>query len=813
MENVPALTTDRRLPTIESAADPALPTNRRTSGWHFSPAALASFSKAKPLAYSLSDQTFSVGGTFLINVMLARTQSKEEYGMFALCYSIYTFLTGLHNAAILEPCTVYGSGRYRKRFPEYISQMAYSNALVAVILTACLLFAFIILRVFAPHLDSRALLGLALTVGVLLSSSFLRRVFYIQGRAALAAKVSFVFFVSVVSAVLLTTHFHLLNSFSVFLILALGWIAGGAAYAGKLSAVEPRRAFLQAEPGYWHEHWKYAKWVLATAFVFQLTTQGYYWLVAGLVSVKDVAQLKAIYILVTPVDQFFIAVNYLVLPAMAAHFAAGRMGEYFSLWRKVGLGTVCVTGLFAAGVRMAGRSVIHVLYAGKFDGVVPLLFLLALLPLLMGIGNTMNDALKAAEMPKLVFYAYLASGAATLFPGIPLVRHFGLQGAVYGMLASGATYSGVLALGFLFQVSLKSRQQAPDFPRPAKSQDFATQTSSNSLNRRNPRGALKQDLAPIVLFVYNRPEHTRRTVESLLANDLALQSQLFVFSDGAKNQADSAPVEEVRRYVRAIEGFRSVTIVQRDLNSGLAQSVIRGVTEIFQTHGRQIVMEDDLLTAPDFLTFMNAILDHYEQETSIFSVTGFNYAVSMPESYGYDAVCSHRSSSWGWGTWKDRWARADWDVSDYAEFRADKNQQRLLNRGGADLSYMLGLQMAGMVDSWAIRWAYAHFKHDAVAMVSTVSKVYNIGFDGSGVHCRRPSTRQAALARNERLPCRFPDSLQPDPYFLSELRRLHPYPSLGKRLLRYLYRKAELAGRNVMTGENGPSKTSMKSGN
>jgi O-antigen/teichoic acid export membrane protein len=791
MENTSTLTADRNLRTIDPAADPALATSPLTPGGQSSPSAAASVSKAMPLAYSLADQAFSVGGTFLINVMLARTQSKEEYGMFALSYSIYTLLTGLHNAAILEPCTVYGSGRYRERIQEYISLMAQSNALVAVILTACLLSACVILDAFAPHLDSRALLGLALTVGVLLSSSFLRRVFYVQGRAELAAKVSCVFFVSVVSGVLLTTHFHLLNSFSVFLILALGWIAGGAGYATKLSISKPQNGFLQTEPRYWQEHWKYSKWVLATAFAFQLTTQGYYWLVAGLLSVNDVAQLKAVYILVTPVDQLYIAANYLVLPAMAAHFAAGRMGEYFSLWKKVSLTTICVTVLFAAGVRMAGRSVIHVLYAGKFDGVVPLLFLLALLPLLMGIGNTMNDALKAAEMPRLVFYAYLASGAATLLLGIPLVRHLGLKGAVYGMLFSGAIYSAVPALGFLFLIARKPLDQSSPFPRPAWPQDFPNHTSSISLNRRNSRSPLKQDLAPIVLFVYNRPEHTRRTVESLVANDLALQSRLFVFSDGAKNQADSAAVEEVRRYIGAIEGFRSVTIIQRELNTGLAESVISGVTEIFRTHDRQIVMEDDLLTAPDFLTFMNEVLNHYKQETTIFSVTGFSHSVRMPESYGYDAFCSHRSCSWGWGTWKNRWERVDWEVSDYAEFRNDRNQRELLNRGGADLSYMLGLQMASTIDSWAIRWAYAHFKHNAVAMVSTVSKVYNIGFDGSGVHCRRQSSPQAALARNEKLPWRFPDCVEVDPYFRAQLRQQYPCPSVGKRFLRFLYQKME----------------------
>jgi len=791
MENAPALTRDRIVAAIRSASDSVSPANRRGPNWQFSPGAAKSFSKATPLAYSLADQAFSVGGLFLVNVMLARTQSKEEYGMFALSYSVYTFLSGLHNAVILEPYTVYGSGRYRKRFAEYVSLMARSNAVVAIVLTGCLLLASRLFGGFAPHSNPRALLGLALTAGILLSGSFMRRAFYVKGRAALAAQASCVFFICVACGLLFSAHFHVLNSFSVFMILALGWIAAGACFAGQLSTPKPRRAFLQSEPRYWQEHWKYAKWVLATAFVFQLTTQGYYWLVAGLLSVKDVAQLKAIYILVTPVDQVFIAVNYLVLPAMAAHFAAGRMGEYFALWRKVGLATVCATGLFAAGVRLAGRSAIHILYAGNFDGVVPLLFLLALLPLLMGIGNTINDALKAAEMPRLVFYAYFSSGAATLLVGIPFVRHFGLKGAVYGMLVSGATYSTVLALGFLFQVSRKSFSEATSSPRPAEPQGTSSNSSLNARNVWNLRSGLEEELAPIVLFVYNRPEHTRKTVESLVANELAHDSQLFIFSDGAKNEADSAPVEEVRRYIRAIEGFRSVTIIQRELNSGLAQSVISGVSEIFQTYDRQIVMEDDLLTTADFLTFMNEMLDQYEREPKIFSVSGFNFAVQVPEDYGYDAFCSHRSSSWGWGTWKSRWERADWNVSDYAEFRVDKNQQKLLNRGGSDLSYMLGLQMAGTVDSWAIRWAYAHFKQDAVAMLSAVSRVYNIGLDGSGVHCRRESIFQSSLASGGHIQCRLPQTLEPRPDFIAELQRLHRRPSPGRRFARYLYKRLE----------------------
>jgi O-antigen/teichoic acid export membrane protein len=789
MNNAPTLITDH-LRTVktppDSSAKPA------TSATQFSRVAAKSASKAMPLVYCLMDQAFSIGGVFLANVMLARTQSKEEYGAFALSYSIYTFLSGLNNASILEPYTVYGSGRYRDRFTQYVRLMARSSAVVAAVLTAGLLIACLILREARPQFSPRALVGLALTVGVLLCATFVRRAFYVQGRPAQAARMSVVFFLFVTVGLLLSTRWHVLDSFTVFLILGAAWLAACAASARGLFAKERQSAFLQSEPRYWQEHWKYTKWVLGTAMIFQVTTQGYYWLVAGLLSLKDVAQLKAIYILVTPADQFYIALNYLVLPAMAAHFAAGRMAEYFALWRKVGLATTCITLLFAAGVRMAGRQVVHALYGGQFDGVAPLLFLLALLPLLMGIGNTMNDALKAAELPKMVFYAYLASGAATLLAGIPLVSHFGLRGAIYGMLVSGATYSAFLALAFFFQVSRKNRKETPGMGRPSPSPDFRPDYRVGAIVPRGisvPRS--KSELAPVVLFVYNRPAHTRRTVESLLENYLAAESDLFVFCDGAKNQSDRAAMEEVRRYVHGIEGFRSVQIIERDRNVGLAKSVISGVSEMFRKYERQIVLEDDLLTAPDFLTFMNDLLGQYERETKIFSVSAFNFAVRVPESYGYDSFCSHRSSSWGWGTWKNRWERVDWDVSDYAEFRASKVQQKLLNRGGADLTYMLGLQMAGAIDSWAIRWAYAHYKHESVAMLSTVSKVYNIGLDGSGVHCRRESVIQPALARGESIRRRFPESIELDPYFLGEFSRLHPCPSLGTRVSRYLYRKLE----------------------
>ena len=293
------------------------------------------------------------------------------------------------------------------------------------------------------------------------------------------------------------------------------------------------------------------------------------------------------------------------------------------------------------------------------------------------------------------------------------------------------------------------------------------------------------DLAPIALFVYNRPGHAQRTVNSLRENELAPRSDLFVFSDGAKNEAGSAAVQQIRRYVRTIQGFRSVTIIERERNWGLANSVIGGITALCNEFGRVIAMEDDLLTTADFLTFVNQALKRYEAEPRIFSVSGFNFGFNGPKHYPYDAFCFYRSSSWGWGTWRDRWERADWKMSDYYSFCTDKKQRRQFNRGGDDLSGMLARQMYGKIDSWAIRWAYTHFKQDALALLSFRPRVFHIGCDGSATHLRRKSFKQLPLTKERKSEFHYPDAPRLEEHFVLELQR-SLRPSLARKLVRYL---------------------------
>lgn len=247
-------------------------------------------------------------------------------------------------------------------------------------------------------------------------------------------------------------------------------------------------------------------------------------------------------------------------------------------------------------------------------------------------------------------------------------------------------------------------------------------------------------VAPIVLFVYNRPWHTQKTVEALQKNDLASESDLYIFADGPKKDAteeQKEKIRQVREYIHNISGFKSITICEKDSNNGLANSVITGVTEIINKFGKVIVVEDDIVTSRYFLKVMNEALDFFEKDEKIFSVSGYNYptkTMKIPNSYKNNIYLSYRHGSWGWGTWKNRWESVDWEVVDFKEFCENIELQKTFNRGGADMSGMLKAQMEGKIDSWAIRFDYSLFKNNCFCVRPIKSLVINIGFDNSGTH-------------------------------------------------------------------------------
>lgn len=246
------------------------------------------------------------------------------------------------------------------------------------------------------------------------------------------------------------------------------------------------------------------------------------------------------------------------------------------------------------------------------------------------------------------------------------------------------------------------------------------------------------DFAPIILFVYSRPWHTQQTVEALQKCELAAESILYIFADGPKKDASDETrqkIAEVRQYIHSIDVFKSIHIQESPTNKGLANSVIQGVNEVIEKHGKVIVVEDDIVAHPFFLRFMNETLNFYADDHRIYSIGGYNYNFQIPQSYKKDVYIVHRAESWGWATWLDRWNNVDWAVSDAVSFFESKRRQRKFNRGGNDMSSMLQAQLNGEIDSWAIRWDYHLYKHNAFCIRPIKSLVRNIGFDGTGIHC------------------------------------------------------------------------------
>lgn len=250
---------------------------------------------------------------------------------------------------------------------------------------------------------------------------------------------------------------------------------------------------------------------------------------------------------------------------------------------------------------------------------------------------------------------------------------------------------------------------------------------------------MEEKLAPIILFTYNRPEHTQKVLDALAENVLAEESELFIFCDGPKNDRAVEKNNRTKDVVlaeKARKRFRNVTVTISEQNKGLAKSIISGVTKIIGEYGKCIVLEDDHITSKGFISYMNDALRVYKDNKKIWSISGFTYPLKALEGYPHDVYLSYRACSHGWATWVDRWELVDWAVKDYDELKKSLWKIAKFNRGGNDLFRMLRHQMRGERDSWAIRFCYSQSRNDMLTVYPRYSLIYNIGFDGTGTHCQ-----------------------------------------------------------------------------
>jgi len=272
---------------------------------------------------------------------------------------------------------------------------------------------------------------------------------------------------------------------------------------------------------------------------------------------------------------------------------------------------------------------------------------------------------------------------------------------------------------------------------------------------------------PLAVFAFNRPDHIRRTLQALAANTFAPETDLIVFCDGPRNEEEGERTKKVRDICKTTTGFRSLTVRERDHNLGLAGSIRSGVTEVLRDAEAVIVMEDDLLSHSSFLWFMNEALQRYHGDSRIMSISGYlppAWRLGVRRSTLPDVWLSRRHMSFGWGTWKDRWASVIWDLPEKEGFSRDvKAWRTFANAGGEDLPWMLVEEIEGELNSWSIRFNYAHARSGCGALLPGSSYLKPIGFDGSGRHCLPNPLRWLESIRHARQQIEWPDVPQEDP--------------------------------------------------
>lgn len=253
---------------------------------------------------------------------------------------------------------------------------------------------------------------------------------------------------------------------------------------------------------------------------------------------------------------------------------------------------------------------------------------------------------------------------------------------------------------------------------------------------------------PIVLLAYNRPWHTEQVLEALQKNDLANESTLYIYVDGLKANAtteDKAKHQAVVEVAKREQWCKEVSVYVSDNNRGCRFGPIFGISEVLKKHEAVIILEDDIISSPYFLRYMNDSLNFYNNYQSVFSISGFNLPekrIPIPAVYEYDVYVSLRQQNWGWGTWANRWQQVNWNKDYIAAFLQNKHQVEAFNRGGDDLSKMLEEELEGKSQAWDIQFSFAQFYFHAVSIIPCMSYTQNIGLDNSGTHTIAQSDAQ-----------------------------------------------------------------------
>jgi hypothetical protein len=294
-------------------------------------------------------------------------------------------------------------------------------------------------------------------------------------------------------------------------------------------------------------------------------------------------------------------------------------------------------------------------------------------------------------------------------------------------------------------------------------------------------------ITPIAIFVYNRPDHTRRLLESLIKCDRLDVCPVLIFCDGPKDESQAGKVHAVRTIIHNFAEKNNPKIIEADKNLGLNTSIVNGVSQVIEDYGRAIILEDDLILHPCTLDFMIQALDRYENDPRVGHVSGFAFPIKHDSRE--DALFLPLFNSWGWATWERSWKNFEWSPDKAMQ---EMNKDSGLRKRMYPYYDMFVHFYKGNIMVWDLLWHWKFHSLNKLGVFPSASLIWCSGFDETATHTTsipkdgyQSSYEQVMTVKRSEY-FRFPDQVTFDPHAVQALNKfLHSmYGSPLKRIYR-----------------------------
>lgn len=395
---------------------------------------------------AFADQGLFAASGFLINILLARWLPPDQYGAYALVFSIYLFVSSFHNALLLEPMSVFGPGSYGNALPEYLGRLLRLHFAVTFTLALAVCLGVAVLKFFSRNFVlPTALWGMSIGIPWMLLFWLWRRAAYLELRPDIAVCGAAA---NAVTCIALIFLFHMWGWLSPFTAFVLQGIAGLVASALLIYFVHPRLDISWMDKSMrtvLKQHWRYGRWVVITGFVFWLAGDAYFVIIASAASITDVAAFRVLQNFVRPVGQLIVSINLLLVPWASARFAE-RAGLVFQRGiRNISIIFTAAAIMYLALLMLFGKWLMEVLYGGNYTQFTYLIPLIGLPIIFSAMAEGPSVAVKAMQVPSEVFWGYTASSIPTILMGVFLTRRWGLAGAALGLAGSSFAFWAVIS--------------------------------------------------------------------------------------------------------------------------------------------------------------------------------------------------------------------------------------------------------------------------------------------------------------------------------------------------------------------------------